>query len=112
MRWRVMSVYADEARVLGEIGTAFRAAELAPIRVVVPQELAERAVAAWRRDDEGAVPDPEDPAHRLLRHRAGPLALIGLAITERGESDADGNTIVDLDPELVGVAMDAADDIR
>jgi hypothetical protein len=106
-----MSVHADEARVLGEIGTAFRAAELPPIRVVVPRALAARAVAAWRRDDEGAVPEPEDPADRVLRHRAGTLALIGLAITERGQADADGNTVVDLGPELVGVAMDAADEV-
>jgi hypothetical protein len=38
-------------------------------------------------------------------------ALIGLAITERGQADADGNTVVDLGPELVGVAMDAADEV-
>ncbi|MEU4604858.1 hypothetical protein AB0F43_17895 [Kribbella sp. NPDC023972] len=104
-------MYADEAQVLGEIGTAFRAAELPAIRVVVPRPLAERAVAAWRRDDEGAVPQPEDPTDRRLRNRAGTLALIGLAITERGQVDADGNMVVDLSPELVGVAMDAADDI-
>jgi hypothetical protein len=107
----IRSVYAEDAQTLGELGTTFRAAGLPPVRVVVPRELAERAVAAWRRDDEGAVPQPEDPGQRVLRHRAGTLALIGLAIAERGQADADGNTVVELSPELVGVAMDAADDV-
>ncbi|GAA2839445.1 hypothetical protein [Kribbella solani] len=106
-----MSEYADEARVLGEIGTAFRAAELPPLRVTVPAALAARAVAAWERDDEGAVPPVEDAAERVRRHRAGTLALIGLTIKERGQLDAAGNTVVDLSPELIGVAMDAADKI-
>jgi hypothetical protein len=104
-------VYSDDARILGLIGTTFRAASLPAIRVTVPAALAERAVAAWHRDDEGAVPELEHPADRVRRHRAGALALIGLSIAERGELDADGNTVVDLGPELVGVAMDAADDM-
>ncbi|GAA1602991.1 hypothetical protein GCM10009804_69320 [Kribbella hippodromi] len=106
-----MSEYADEARVLGEIGTVFRAAELPALRVTVPAALASRAVSAWERDDEGTVPAAEDAAERGRRHRAGTLALIGLAITERGQVDADGNTVVDLGPELIGVAMDAADEL-
>ncbi|MEV4266429.1 hypothetical protein [Kribbella sp. NPDC049584] len=109
-------MYTDDARVLGLIGTTFRAAGLPSIRVTVPAALAERAVAAWEQDDAGELDDarvperPEDPAARLQRHRAGALALIGLSITESGKLDADGNTVVDLSPELVGVAMDAAGD--
>lgn len=103
-------MYANDARVLGLIGTTFRAAALPAIRVTVPAALAERAVAAWERDDAGEVPHREDPAVRLQRHRAGALALIGLSITESGKLDADGNSVVDLSPELVGIAMAAADD--
>ena len=97
--------------MLGLIGTTFRAARLATIRVTVPAALAERAVAAWHENHDGPVPEPEHPDDRVRRHRAGTLALIGLNITERGQLDADGNTVVDLSPELVGVAMDAADDV-
>jgi hypothetical protein len=104
-------VYANDARVLGLIGTTFRATGLPAIRVTVPAALAERAVAAWERDDTGRLPEPEDPVTRLQRHRAGALALIGLSITEHGKLDDDGNTVVDLNPELVGVAMAAADDV-
>ncbi|MFD7153600.1 hypothetical protein ACFV9C_03325 [Kribbella sp. NPDC059898] len=104
-------MYANDARVLGLIGTTFRAAGLPAIRVTVPAALAERAVAAWEHDDTTAADPAEEPYARLQRHRAGALALIGLSITESGKLDADGNTVVDLSPELVGVAMDAADDV-
>lgn len=103
--------YANDARVLGLIGTTFRAAGLPAIRVTVPAALAERAVAAWEHDDTALPAQPEDAFARLQRQRAGALALIGLSITEHGKLDADGNTIVDLSPELIGVAMDAADDV-
>jgi hypothetical protein len=104
-------VYANDARVLGLIGTTFRAAGLPAIRVTVPAALAERAVAAWEHDDTSTPAGPEDTFARLQRQRAGALALIGLSITETGKLDADGNTVVELSPELVGVAMDAADDV-
>ncbi|MFD3404887.1 hypothetical protein ACFWUU_29640 [Kribbella sp. NPDC058693] len=103
-------MYTDDARVLGLIGTTFRTAALPRIRVVVPRALAEHAVVAWQREDVGELPRPENPADRQRRQRAGALALIGFAISEHGQVDVDGNTIVELSPELVGVAMDAADD--
>jgi len=84
---------------------------LARIRVVVPQRLAEQAVAAWQREDDEVIGQPEDPAARIRRHRAGVLALIGLSITERGQRDVNGDTVVDLDLELLGVAMESADDL-
>lgn len=45
---------------------------------------------------------------RAQRHHAAVLALIGSAVAERGVS-AGRKVYVDLDPELVGVAVDAAD---
>jgi hypothetical protein len=107
----IQNVYANDARVLGLIGTTFRAAGLPAIRVTVPAALAERAVAAWDPAAATAADPAENTDARLQRHRAGAHALIGLSITETGKLDADGNTVVDLSPELVGVAMDAADDV-
>lgn len=41
--------------------------------------------------------------------RAGTLALVGLEIEERGRWDVDGAT-VDITADLVGMAVEAADD--
>lgn len=101
----------EESRTLGEVGAILRGMDLPRIRVVIPQRLAQQAVAAWQREDDEVIGQPEDPAGRIRRHRAGTLALIGLAITERGQQDVNGDIEVDLDPELLGVAMDSADDL-
>lgn len=108
-QWR--QVYQEEARTLGEIGAALRAADLEAITVRLPRALADRAATAWERPYEESGTDPTETVdQRVTRHRAGTLALIGLAVIERGHVDADGAVVVDLDPELVGVAMDTADD--
>ncbi|GAB1515374.1 hypothetical protein [Actinophytocola sp. KF-1] len=52
--------------------------------------------------------DPEPLADRRTRHLAGTLALIGLAIRERGRTECD-QVVVALPVEFAGVAMDAAD---
>lgn len=62
------------------------------------RELAEAARRAWLRDEE-AVTSEELPEERLLRDRAGTLALIGLAVDERGT--VDGNDIVKQSPHDV-----------
>jgi hypothetical protein len=103
-------LYRTEARTLGEVGAVLRAANLPLISVELPRELADRAVAAWERDDFGGRLEPESHAQQADRHRAGTLALIGLAVAERGHFHADGVT-VSLHPELLGVAMDAADEL-
>jgi hypothetical protein len=69
-----------------------------------------KAVAAWERDDTEGDLDSETYEQRVQRHRAGTLALIGLAISERGRWEAD-EVVVELHPEELGVAMDAADDL-
>lgn len=74
----------------------------------LPLRLARAAVEAWERDDEGEL-DPESPQQRVLRHRAGDLALIGLAVEERGRTEG-GEVVVDLDPGLIAWAVAAADD--
>jgi len=71
--------------------------------------LADAAVAAWQRDDEEEL-DPEPNEQRVLRHRAGALALIGLAVEERGRADG-GEVVVDFSPDVIGIALDAADEL-
>ena len=46
----------------------------------------------------------------MLRHRAGALALIGLSVEEHGRAEG-GEMVVDLSPDLIGNALDAADDL-
>jgi len=75
----------------------------------LPQALADAAVRAWERDDLDDV--PETPAQRLARHRAATLALIGVAIKERGVRDGD-EIVVPLDAGLIALAMDAAEIYR
>ncbi len=53
--------------------------------------------------------DGESPTEGTIRHRAGSLALIGLAISERGRRVED-HVEVDLSAWLIGHALDAADD--
>jgi hypothetical protein len=102
-------LYRDEARVLGELGALLARTDLPKIEVRIPSALAMAAVAAWQRDDEGE-PDPESYEQRVLRHRAGALGLIGLAVEERGRTE-DDEVIVDLSPDVIGNAVDAADDL-
>ena len=80
---------------------------LPDVEVRVPRALADKAVAAWERDEEGS-PDPEDSEQRLQRHRAGSLALIGLCIVNDGRSDGD-EVVVGLQLGLIGDALYAAD---
>jgi len=101
--------YRDEARILGEVGAVLAKAHLPDITVRLPSALARAAVKAWERDDEGDL-DPESFEQRALRHRAGALALIGLAVQERGHVEGD-EVVVDLGPDVIGSALEAADDL-
>jgi hypothetical protein len=102
-------LYQEDARVLGEIGAVLAHAELPKSRVRLPSALAAAAVAAWHREDEGEL-HPESYEQRVLRHRAGILALIGLAVEQEGRSEG-GEVVVDLGPDLIGMALHAADDL-
>jgi hypothetical protein len=96
----------DEATTLAELGAAFQR-QATTVTLRVPVELAEAAVAAWEREDDG--PPGRDERDRLLRHRAGALALIGLAVSEHGRVDG-SDVVVDLDAWQVGLALEAADE--
>jgi len=54
--------------------------------------------------------DPETFEQRVQRHRAATLALIGLSIVNGGHWEAD-EMVVELGPDLIGVAVDASDDL-
>ncbi|NIH80165.1 hypothetical protein [Amycolatopsis viridis] len=105
--------YGQDAEVLAAIGAAISTA-IGEQRITVrlPRELAAAAVAAWRRDETepaGAEAGAETPQQWMLRDRAADLALIGLAIDERGRTDGDGSVVtVDLDLDAAGAAVRAA----
>lgn len=98
--------YRDDTTVLAAIGACV-ARQTGRVTVRVPRELAEAAVAAWQRTEEGA-PGPETPERYALRDGAAELALIGLAITERGRREGEV-VAVDLDVASAGAALRAAE---
>jgi hypothetical protein len=91
--------YRRDDAILAAIGREFRR---------ITKALADQAVAAWERDETETNPD-ETAAERQVRHQAGTLALIGLAIQERARLDGDAY-IVELDSWQIGDALNAADD--
>ncbi len=97
----------DEADLLAQIGRHLFGQELR-IRVELPTALATGAVAAWERIDSGDT-NAETLAARTLRQEAGALALIGLAVDERGATGTVDQVEVELDAWQIGMALDAAD---
>lgn len=104
--------YLADAAVLAQIGAALFP-QPTRVRVCLPRALADLAVAAWARDEDGdhaAAPSQESAEQATARHRAGTLALIGLAIeTASGGIPAGDNVLADLDAWHIGSALDAAD---
>jgi hypothetical protein len=106
---RPRSDWLRDGSLLAEIGACL-AQQSREIEVRLPRALADSAVAAWRRDDVGDVDGVEESCEqRVVRHRAAALALIGLAIEERGRADGD-HVVVNLDAWFIGDALNAADD--
>jgi hypothetical protein len=78
------------------------------VEVRISRQLADKAVAAWQRDDgEGDLPD-ESPDQRAVRHEAATFSLIGLSIENTGIEDGD-QVVFKLDAWLLGNALEAAD---
>ena len=100
--------YRNDARTLGQIGASLVETEFAEVEVHLPAQLARVAVEAWERDEADII-GSEDTEQRLARNRAGALALIGLAIAERGKSDG-SSVVVRLSSDLVTDAIRAFDD--
>jgi hypothetical protein len=97
--------YLEDSKVLAAIGE-WIAPRVQPVSVRLPLELAEAAVAAWNRDETGEIGE-ETPDQYALRDRAAELALIGLAVSERGRRDGE-DVVVDLHATSVAAAMHAA----
>jgi hypothetical protein len=103
-------LYREDATTLCEIGAMLAGTDLPRIEIRLPRTLAERAVAAWQRDEDGSAPR-ETAEQRSARHKAAALALIGLSIETDGRWDGDHVT-VGLSPDLIGDALNAADDSK
>ena len=101
--------YREDARLLGEIGAILARTDLPRITVRLQSALAQAALEGWQHDDEGG-PDPESFEQRAIRHRAATLALIGLAVEQSGREEGDA-VVVELTPNEIGNAFDAADDL-
>jgi hypothetical protein len=100
--------WADDTAVLAEVGRALFS-QRTRVAVRIPAHLADAAVAAWERDDiDTDLPDVETSEQARVRDGAGHLALIGLAISERGRRDGD-EVVIDVEAWDVGAAFEAAD---
>jgi len=99
--------WASDAERLYEL-----AQELLPqtprVELTVSRTLADRAVAAWHRDEDLADLENETDAQRTIRDEAATLALIGKSIEESGVEDGD-KVLFKLDAWLLGNALEAAD---
>jgi len=72
---------------LAQIGAAL-SQQPTEVEVRVPRNLADIAIAAWNRHDEGPLDSTRESVdQRRTRHRAGSLALIGAALDERGRQE-------------------------
>ncbi|MFI6108145.1 hypothetical protein [Streptomyces sp. NPDC051310] len=97
--------YREDSDVPAAIGTQVDA-QVGRVAVRLPRSVAEAAAAAWERDEtEG--PGEESHEQHALRDQAAELALIGLAITQRGRWEGD-ELVVDLDVESAGAALRAS----
>jgi len=100
--------YAQDAAVLGEIGKVLFPQDT-KLSVRLPKDLADQALAAWRRDEPGGErPAEETPEQELLRTRAAYLALIGLCIENTAQPSGD-DVICELDAWYISGALEAAE---
>jgi hypothetical protein len=101
--------YREDARLLREVGAVLAEAEMPRFEVRLPRATAEKALAAWKRDDNDGPPEPETLEQRFQRRRAAALGLIALSIESAGHWE-DDHVVVELSADLIGVAIDATDD--
>ena len=94
--------------MLAEIGRHLLA-QPTRVSVRVPRALADRAVAAWEREEADSPVPPETVEQATIRDRAATLSLVGLSIEDRGAIDGD-DVVVELDAWYIGNSLQAADD--
>jgi hypothetical protein len=100
--------WLEDAQVLARIGDVLVTIPLPVTEICIPKSLADKALAAWARDDDGP-PSYETAQQRIYRHRAAELALIGLALQASGRADGD-EVVIDLSADLIVAATRAAED--
>ncbi|MEU7904319.1 hypothetical protein [Actinoplanes sp. NPDC049118] len=96
--------YRHDRIALAAIGARLES-QVSRVSVRLPRSLAESAVAAWNREELGGIGE-ESREEYELRDDAAELALIGLAISERGVWDGE-EAVVDLDVVQVAAALRA-----
>lgn len=101
--------WAVDARVLAEIGQHILLTQETRVSVRIPKTLAEQAVKASERSDQGRLADTESAEQEATRHLAGTLALIGYAISHGGGRDRGEEVIVDMDARLVADSLNVAE---
>ncbi len=85
------------------------------VRVRLPRELADAALAAWQREDEDSDDlhtHEESESEKRIRHRAGTLALIGSSLENAPIQISGDFVIAEIDSWYIGEALQAADDAR
>jgi hypothetical protein len=101
-------LWERDASILPAIGQLI-AGQPTEIEIRLPREMAEQAIAIWKRDgSEGAI-ENESPAQWKIRHRAASVSLIGLSIESTGRAEGD-EVVFTTDAWFVGHALDAADE--
>ena len=96
--------YQQDRTVLAAIGARLDP-QVDRISVRLPRLMAESAVVAWSRDELGEIGE-ESCDEFELRVDAAELALIGLAVSERGVRDGE-EVVVDLDVVQIAAALRA-----
>jgi hypothetical protein len=100
--------WARDSGVLAQIGRAVFS-QSTRIAVRLPRALADDALAAWQRDNDGEPLPSETAGQRAVRHRAATLGLIGLSIETVGTWDED-EVVVELEAWYIGDACSAAEE--
>ncbi|MEE1782923.1 hypothetical protein PUR71_08340 [Streptomyces sp. SP17BM10] len=94
--------YREDSKLLAAIGERVHA-QVGRVTVRLPGAVAQAAVDAWERDETGDIGE-ETREQYELRGQAGDLALIGLAISERGRREGE-EVVVDLHVSSAGAAF-------
>ena len=78
------------------------------VELRISRRLADKAVAAWLREEEPGDLSEETFEQRTVRNESATLALIGQSIESTGIEDGD-HVVFKLDAWLLGNALEAAD---
>jgi hypothetical protein len=103
----MLARWHDDEQALAAIGAALYVQDTT-CHVRLPSGLADVAIAAWKRTDEGDLAEDEDREHEVVRERAAALALLGAQLVGN-PMNALGEVEARLDAWYIGVALGAAD---